>query len=221
VLARHHPSAFLLAAQLLSLLLYALFEGNSTGQALITAFGILVLLLVMQVIKHNQTSRWILWALVTPALLLSLLTGLVDNPVLFMWSSMLNAVLYFYAAGSLITYMMGNYRVTIDELFSAGGAFTLLAWGFTYICLAYQTGFPGSFSGGTYPGDQRTFIELLSLSFTNLTATGLGDILPVTPLARVLVMLEQFTGIAYVVMVVSRLVGMTITRNKDKKPSSH
>jgi hypothetical protein len=123
-------------------------------------------------------------------------------------------MLYFYGAGSLIVYMMEDYRVTIDELFAAGATFTLLAWGFAYVYLACQTQFPGSFVGASFPGEPRTFVELMSLRFTNLSATGLGDILPITPLARVLVMLEQFSGVGYVAVVVSRLIGMSLTIRK-------
>jgi hypothetical protein len=65
------------------------------------------------------------------------------------------------------------------------------------------------------PEAPRTFLELLFLSFTNLSAVGLGDILPITPPARVLVMLEQFAGIAYIAGVVSRLIGMTIVRQRE------
>ena len=73
--------------------------------------------------------------------------------------------------------------------------------------------------GITNPVQQRTFLELLFLSFTNLTAAGLGDILPVTPLARVIVMLEQFAGIGYVAVVVSRLIGMTLVQQKEQERS--
>jgi hypothetical protein len=148
---------------------------------------------------------------------LSLLSSFVDNQTLLMWSSILEAILYFYAAGSLIVYMMEDYRVTTDELFAAGATFTLIAWGFAYVYLACQIWFPGSFTGLNFPGEPRTFVELLSLSFANLSATGLGDILPITSAARVLVMLEQFAGVAYIAVVVSRLIGMTITLQKDKK----
>ena len=57
------------------------------------------------------------------------------------------------------------------------------------------------------------------MSFSNLSATGLGDIMPVTPPARVLVMLEQFTGVGYLVMVVSRQVGMLGARHRSKRQS--
>jgi hypothetical protein len=53
----------------------------------------------------------------------------------------------------------------------------------------------------------------------NLSATGLSDIVPVTPPARVLAILEQFTGIGYVAMVVSRLVGLTMVRRNRNRES--
>ena len=55
-------------------------------------------------------------------------------------------------------------------------------------------------------------MELLFLSFTNLTSTGLSDVTPVKAFARALVMIEQLAGLAYVAMLVSRLVGLTVLR---------
>jgi hypothetical protein len=218
-LASRHPSAFLLAAQLVSLALYAVFDRNAGGRALLGAFGLVILLLVLWVVSRSPAIRWVAWVLVAPAFLLSLLSVLFDNPTLVLLSSVLEAALYFYAAGSLIAYMMGDLRVTTDELFAAGATFTLLAWGFAFAYQACQAWLPDSFVGGTYPGQPRTFLELLSLSFTNLTATGLGDVLPVGPPARVLVMLEQFAGIGYIATVVSRLIGMTIVQKRGKRAS--
>lgn len=206
-----HPSAFLLAAQLLSLVLYAQFDGHSTGSALLSAFGILVLALIVWVVNHSPGLNWIAWLLVVPAVILSILTALVISPSIMMWSSLVESVLYFYATGSLIAYMMQDDRVTTDELFAAGATFTLLAWAFAYAYQVCQVLDPASFIGAANPGQPRTFVELLSLSFTNLSATGLGDVLPMTAPARVLVMLEQFAGVGYIAMVVSRLVGMTVS----------
>ena len=60
-------------------------------------------------------------------------------------------------------------------------------------------------------------MELLFLSFTTLTSTGLSDVVPARAFARALVMLEQLAGLAYVALVVSRLVGLTVLgrRNPD------
>ena len=211
-----HPSAFLLAAQLLSLALYAVFEGVPGGRILLSAFGMLVLVLAVWVVIHSPAISWIAWILATPAVVLTLLSWLSVNQPLLLWAALLEAALYFYGAGGLIAYMMGDDRVTVDELFAAGATFTLIAWGFAYLYLACQGWCPSSFTGGTDPEEPRTFIELLFLSFTNLSATGLTDILPITAPARVLVMLEQFTGVAYIAVVVSRLIGMTIVRHKGK-----
>jgi hypothetical protein len=219
ILVRHHPSAFLLGAQLLSLVLYAAFDGVHSGRALLGAFSAIVLALAVWVVSRTPATNWIAWVIAIPAFLVSLLSAVFVDPHLLVWSSLLEAALYFYTAGSLIAYMMGDHRVTTDELFAAGATFTLLAWGFAYVYLVCQTWYPDSFAGAARPGEPRTFIELLFLSFTNLSAAGLGDVLPLTSLARVLVMLEQFAGVAYIAVVVSRLIGLTIVR-RDRKDNS-
>jgi Ion channel len=219
ILVRHHPSAFLLGAQLLSLLIYAAYDGLHSGRALLGAFSVIVLALAVWVVSRSPATNWIAWVIAIPAFLLSLLSALVVDPHLLVWSSLLKAALYLYTAGSLIAYMLGDHRVTTDELFAAGATFTLIAWGFAYVYLVCQAWYPGSFAGVARPGEPRTFIELLFLSFTNLSAVGLGDVLPINSPARVLVMLEQFAGVAYIAVVVSRLIGLTIVR-QDRKDKS-
>lgn len=211
---RYHPSAFLLAAQLLLLILYILFGDTKEMPILFNAISIIVLILVMWVVNRSPASDWLAWVLAVPAFILSILSIMDSFPELLKWSSLISGVLYFYTAGSLIAYMMNDYNVTADELFAAGATFTLLAWGFAYLYLTVQSWLPGSFVSSVHPDQAMDFIELLSLSFTNLTATGLSDMVPVSIPARVLVMLEQFAGIGYVAMVVSRLVGLTIGSRK-------
>ena len=216
MLFNFHPSAFLLITQLLLLILYAIFDGVHTGRALISAIGLIALILVVWVIDRSPGFSLIAWLLVIPGFILSILSAVYLNPTLIIWSSIIQALLYFYAAGSLIAYMMEDNQVTVDELFAAGSTYTLLAWGFAYVYLVCQTILPGSFVNGTGSPQTYTFLELLFLSFTNLSATGLSDILPGTSAARVVIMLEQFSGIGYVAVVVSRLIGLTISRYKRR-----
>lgn len=216
-LARHHPSGFLLAAQLLLLVLYAVYSDLSTRWELLNAIGGLILVLVVWVVDRSPSINWIAWVLAIPAFLLSLLAAILDNQTLLVWSSLLEAILYFYAAVSLIVYMLEDTMVTTDELFAAGATFTLLAWGFAYLYLVCQALVPESFINGAHPGQPLTFVELLFLSFTNLSATGIGDILPVSAPARVLAMLEQFSGVGYITIVVSRLIGLTTNYQKKRK----
>jgi hypothetical protein len=216
VIARRHPSAFLLAAQLLSLLVYPLFDEQVGGRVVFGAFGVLVLALAVWVVNRSPASNWIAWTLAIPAFVLSLLAVFLDSQALLVASSTLEALLYFYAAGSLIAYMMSDHRVTSDELFAAGATFTLLAWGFAYAFLVCQAWYPGSFAGAVEPERPRQWLELLFLSFTNLSAVGLGDVIPLGSTARVLVMLEQFAGVGYVAVVVSRLIGLTMLRQPSR-----
>lgn len=211
-LARRHPSAFLLVAQLLSLLLFPLLDEAVAGRVVFGAFSALVLLLAVWVVNRTPAINWIAWLIAIPAFVLSMLSVATQNQALLVWSSLLEAALYFYAAGSLIVYMLSDHRVTTDELFAAGATFTLLAWGFAYLFLVCQFWYPGSFTGAVEPERPRTWLELLFLSVTNLSAVGLGDVLPMGAQARVLVMLEQFCGVGYIAIVVSRLIGLSLLR---------
>ena len=119
-------------------------------------------------------------------------------------------MLYFYAAAALIGYMLADHVITRDELFAVGATFTLVAWAFAYSFTVCQAIEPDSFTAAIDAQDDRTWMELLFLSFTTLSSTGLSDVTPVKPFARSLVMLEQLAGLAYVAMVVSRLVGLMV-----------
>jgi hypothetical protein len=127
-------------------------------------------------------------------------------------SSALHAVFYFYAAYSLLRYMLSDHDVSTDELWATGATFTLVAWGFAYVFVFVQALVPGSFTAAVNPQDDRTWMELLFLSFTTLSSTGLSDIVPITSWGRSVVMLEQLAGLGYVAMVVSRLVGLTVAK---------
>ena len=106
--------------------------------------------------------------------------------------------------------MLQDRVATTDELFAAGATFTLLAWAFAYAYAACEATLPGSFSAPVNPAGPRTWMELLFLSVAVLSSVGLSDILPVTGMARALVMLESFTGVMYIALVVSRLISLTI-----------
>jgi hypothetical protein len=90
-----------------------------------------------------------------------------------------------------------------------------VAWAFAYAFTVLQAIAPRSFTAAIDPTGQRTWTELLFLSFTTLSSTGLSDVIPVKPFARSLVMMEQLAGVAYIAMVVSRLVSLTVLRRAD------
>ena len=211
-LTRRHPSAILLVVQLAGLLLYPFLETTPGAPIALGAFGIAVLVITTGMVDRTPGYTWVSACIALPAIVLLVLQSTMDMPWLLPWSAALEAVFYFYAAGSLIAYMMKDMHATTDELFAAGATFTLLAWGFTYLFVVVQELQPGSFAAAVNAEAPRTWTELMFLSFALLSSTGIGDVIPIKPVARALATLEMFAGVMYLAAVVSRLIGLTLLR---------
>ena len=205
----------LLAAQLMAVLLYPFMEGSDGGRAIFSLFGIGILGLVLLAVRSSPAHTWVALLLGLPATVLLLIQAVTGSDTLLPYSSAFEAILYFYAAGALIAYMLEDHVITRDELFAVGATFTLVAWAFAYSYTVVQAIEPDSFTAAVDPADARTWMELLFLSFTTLSSTGLGDVIPVKPFARGLVMIEQVAGVGYIAMVVSRLVGLLVLSRTD------
>lgn len=207
-----HPSADLLFVQLLGVLLYPWMEDTPIGRALFGAFGLVVLGLALHVVKRSAAQTWIAVLLAVLVLMLSLIDALMPSLFLEWLIAILEAAFYFYAATALIIYMNKDQHATTDELYAAGATFTLLAWAFAHLYTFCQLLIPGSFAAMIEPQAARSWMELLFLSFTTLSGVGLGDIVPITPMARSLVMIEEFAGVMYLALVVSRLIALTVIK---------
>jgi hypothetical protein len=214
-LARRQPSAILLGGQLAGLLLYPFMEGSDVGRALFSVFGIALLGVVVLAVRSLPGLTWVAVLLAVPATVLLIVQAVTGSDEALPYSPALEAVLYFYAAGALIDYMLADREITRDELFAVGATFTLVAWAFAYAYIVCQAIDPGSFTAAIDPRGDRSWMELLFLSFTTLSSTGLSDVVPIQPFARSLSMLEQIAGIAYVGLVVSRLVGLLVIHRTD------
>ena len=209
---RRTPSAGLLLVQLFGILLYPWIETSPRGRAVFGAFGLLVLGVALRVVRRSPWLTWLGLALAIGVVTLSVAHAIAPHPALPAAIAIVESVFYFYAAGSLIAYMLQDWVATTDELFAAAATFTLLAWAFAYLYAACDAILPGSFSAPINPTGQRTWMELLFLSVAVLSSVGLSDILPVTGMARAFVMLESFAGVMYMALVVSRLISLTMLR---------
>lgn len=205
-----HPSATLLSVQILGILLYPWMDETTAQRALFGLFGLLVLGVALYVVQRGPWLTWCGVALALPVVVLSILQVVDDDPRRMVIIAALEAAFYFYATGSLIAYMLKDEFASLDELFAAGATFTLLAWAFAYLYTVCQALVPGSFGGLDGSAEPRTWMELLFLSFTLLSSVGLSDIVPLAPMARALVMIEEFSGVMYIALVVSRLIGLSV-----------
>lgn len=202
------PSAWLLLIQFVILVTTPLLSDDIASHAISWVLSALALILVAVIIRQTPVFNAIGLVLVASALVLSLLVAFAGYTHLTVWANLFEGAAYFYAAAGMMMYMLDDHVVTRDELFAAAAVFTLLAWGFAFLYSVCQIWYPHSFTAAVNSDAPRTWLELLFLSFTSMSSTGLGDVIPITPPARVISAIQMFSGVMYVALIVSRLVGM-------------
>jgi hypothetical protein len=213
---RDHPSAVLLAVQLVAVLAYPFFDDSPVGRGVLGVVGTGVVLIALWAVRRTPALSWVAVLLGAPAMVFTVLEAISPGTDAFvLGSALLHAPFYFYVSYGMIKYLFHDDRVTRDELYATGAAFTVVAWGFAYLYVAAQVVWPGSFTGLGGVSEQSWF-ELLFLSFTTLTSTGLSDVVPVEAHARSAVMIEQVLGLMYVAFIVARLVGLQIRSVKRR-----
>ncbi len=207
---REHPSALLLGAQLFAVLAYPFLADSTWGRVALGVVQPGIVLIAVYAVRRTAALSWVALLFGLPAVVFSVLEVVrPESDVIIVGSALAHVPFYFFVSYAMIRYLFHDDRVTRDELFATGAAFTVVAWGFAYLYAAAQVLWPGSFIGTGGPGD-RSWFDLLFLSFTTLTSVGLSDVVPVLPHARSLVMVEQVAGVLYVALVVARLVGLTV-----------
>lgn len=210
------PSAWLLILQFSILILSLIMPEGSSYRVVMWALGVLVLLLIARVIRQTPMFTVLGLSFVAGALLGSIALMYWSNHIwLQAITHCFEAAAYFSAAYGLVSYMFHDRYLTMDELFAAGAVFTLLAWGFAFlyqVCLIFN---PASFYS-TAGADTVHWLDLLFLSFSLQSATGLSELMPRSAAVRVIAMLQMFGGVMYLALVVSRLVALHYIRHKEE-----
>ncbi len=206
-----HPSITLLCTQLLVILGLPFLGDDSVAQLLFSLTGLIVLGMALRVVRRSPVATGLAVALSVCVLVLAIWQMLRPSLAVQVAMSVLEAAFYFYATVALISYMLQDNVATRDEMYAAAATFTVLAWAWAHVFMVYQLLSSMGFSvGGS--GRVNTWFDMLFLSFTCLSGVGLGDTVPLQPMAKSLVMLAEFAGVMYVALVVSRLVGMAVSR---------
>ncbi len=209
---KRFPFAMLLAVQLLSVLFYGFMTDSKTSHFIFNCLGLIVPILAVWVVYRSPATNWIGFVLVTASIGTTLLALFGGHAQLLVWAHVFESLLYFYAAISLVMYMFEDDVVTLDELYAAAATFTLLVWGFALVYSVCQQIYPNSISGGAPATQFRSWIELLFFSFSVQSGTGLSDILPISPQSRAIASIQMFSGVMYITIVVSHLVGLAASK---------
>lgn len=210
------PSAWLLLVQFCMLWLSLIAHQSLSYRAFMWCLGVLALLIIAKVIRQAPVYTFLGLCFVGGAFIFSfmILLGYASVGMQVIAHSF-ESLAYFIAAFGLVRYMFADRYLTKDEMFAAGAVFTLIAWGFAFLYNICQLLIPNSFQSPR--AGLQSWLDLLFLSFSLQSATGLSDIMPISPAARILAMLQMFCGVMYLALIVSRLIALQYIRHAPRQ----
>lgn len=221
-LARHRENSFvvLLAGTVLLLLLFPFLHGDFWLRLI---RGMLILALYLPtVFAHGRhlgllTLASCLFLTSLGTLVWELSTGAEQAEL---WHSAANACYFLVLACVLIRFVAGQELVSHNVVFATLVVYVLLAFTWTFLYDFVETLDRGSFAHmGTGEGDMNQRVAFFYFSMTTITTVGYGDITPVTPLARMLAIVEALVGQMYLVAAVATVVGLRATMLADSRRS--
>jgi hypothetical protein len=182
-------------------------EPTSSGRLMVNIVGISVVIAAVAAVGRTALSFVVALLLAGPAAAVHWLvytTGATQWTVLS-WG--LSAALYAMTLVYLLHYVFRREVMTDDRLFGAAAAYLLIGVLWSYLFALVGHVYPGSFSVLGSPVSPEGY-EYLYFSFTVLTSTGFGDIVPLLRQARSLCVVEQLTGTLFLAILIARLVGV-------------
>lgn len=207
---RHERRALaLLVSLVLFLVLLPILENSELGSLIL--IGSLYAMLVMALL-HLATYTGKRWWIVPTVLLAGtsmafiLLAHFVPTNPLVATSQCLLILFFGLIAAGLFLGLGRPGSITMGRLFTSVSLYLILGMFWFAVYGLIHTLQPGSFDvvrGGAGPISRSS---LLYLSYVTLTTLGYGDIVPVTPFARMTAAIEAATGVLYVAITIARLV---------------
>jgi hypothetical protein len=189
------------------------------GTTIVNAVGAAVLVSATYAVKERKHFLAIALFLSAFTIIITFWLFAMPNPALLILSHASLVVLIVFFAVTILSYVLRSGKVTSDKIYGAICAYLLFgyAWTFAYSLLEQLQ--PGSFvmpmevGRANYVG---RVMQLRYFSFVTLATVGYGDIVPHTPTARTMAMLEAMLGQFYLVVLIGRLVGLHIVHETDR-----
>lgn len=203
----HGLAALLFFLVLYGFIIYPLAGGaGKTDSLAALAFSIVLLLGVLATTQHKAT-RVAMVALAGIALTSHWLHFLTREHVVHVIAAAVAALFFGCLSILIIARVFRSGGITIYRVYGAIAVYILLGilWGEFYVLIYLFEPSAFYFSPATQ-SSEPPISELIYFSFTMLTTLGVGDILPVHPMARSLATLEALVGQLYPAVLLARLV---------------
>ena len=138
-------------------------------------------------------------------------SGLMMNIKLFsIAGDALYLLFYLIFISSILSDIFKAPKVTKDSFCGVICVYLMIGIFYATLYQAVEYLMPGSFTNVnvmTHSKNSPGFFNMLYFSFITLATVGYGDITPLSPIAKSLVILESTTGVFYIAILVSHLIG--------------
>lgn len=216
---------YLFITLLLPYILHPLIETEVVGIAIMDfAFMLVLVVSAFAMSSHRRVAYFAIIIMLLSQVLTWSSTAFGSVPYKLVAISVTDIYLI-YTTSFLLHRILLRRDVTSNTIFASLCVYLLIAYVWAMMYAFLETIAPGSFAIDSKVfqykfGPEHVYAELyyfMYYSFTSLTTLGLGDIMPASPWSRVLTVLEAIIGQIYLVVLVSRLVGMHVSQRNIAK----
>ena len=196
---------WLFAALLLLLIAVPFVEDAAYGRLILSICTLLVLVTGAAAVGHGGGSTVISSLLAVSTAVFLFFALVYQLPGFLLAAQIFGAAFFFAVTVYLMSYVFRRDVLDMDKLYGAAAAYLLLGVLWTYLYWILLIVSPGALTLGGEPLINGTPSTMLYFSFVTLTATGMSDIMPVDPVARMLCVLEMITGVLFIAVLIARL----------------
>jgi hypothetical protein len=207
--ARHDRYSLLLLISLIVFLMLSAFvsENHVLGDVVLAISIYVTLITGTLELSEKRNWRWPGTLLAGTSMLITLVHFFYPGHVIMVANWICLAAFLGFVSVALFSYLGLPGSVTSGRLYGLVSLYLMLAVFYFAIFNLIETVHPHSFMETAFPASHGTTRHsLLYLSLITLTTLGYGDIVPVTPPARMMAALEATTGVLYIAITVARLV---------------
>ena len=199
-------SVWLLILILVFLILNPLLEKDQMGEAVLLFSMYATLISATRALSERTRVRWPATLLAVSSMLAMTVAHFFPYRPLWIVNWAILAVFFGFISVGLFSYLGRPGAVTDDRIFVSVSLYLLLGMLWFSLYNLLEAVHPGSFALQSAPLSSLPRGTLIYLSLATLTTLGYGDIVPVTPIARMVAAIEAVAGVLYIAITVARLV---------------
>jgi hypothetical protein len=192
---------------LLALVTHVIVSGTIQSEWFRAAFMFAIIGGCLGIASFDRRSLTVGLVLAIPAAVLIFADALWSGMSLNLMSYPFLLLLFLHIIRLMLKRIFLARVVTLDTIGLALCTYVLLGLLWVLFYIPVELANPDAFVMTNLRPDQDPQSQMLYFSFVTLTTLGYGDVAPVTPLAQGLAVTEALTGVLFLAVLISRLVG--------------